>query len=64
MGVSIDGFDELMAQLSNPQELASKMINDNGGMEIECPNCHNVVFVPTTGTTCSCGNEITVTFEN
>ncbi|WP_375180646.1 hypothetical protein [Enterococcus rotai] len=56
----IKGLDRLMKKLSNPEELAKEIINDAGGVEMECPNCQKPIKVPTSGITCSCGQKITV----
>ena len=55
----IKGLDKLMKKLSNPEELAKEIINDAGGVEMECPNCQKLIKVPTNGVTCSCGQKIT-----
>lgn len=39
MGVKITGLDKLMKQLNDPKELAKKVIDNNNGIEIDCPNC-------------------------
>lgn len=56
----IKGLDKLMEKLSNPEQLAKEMIDNAGGVEIECPNCQKLIKVPTSGITCSCGQKITV----
>lgn len=64
MGIKIDGLDNLKKKLSNPQGLVSEMIDNKGGVEIKCPNCDKLVKVPTSGTTCSCGQKIDFTFKS
>ncbi|MGF2053361.1 hypothetical protein [Vagococcus fluvialis] len=64
MGLKITGLDELMKTLSDPKQLAKDMIDNDGGYEMECPNCQKLIKVPTTGTTCSCGQKIVVEFTN
>ncbi|EUJ38166.1 hypothetical protein [Brochothrix thermosphacta] len=58
MGVKITGLDKLMKQLNDPKELAKKVIDNNNGIEIDCPNCQKKIKVPLNGTTCSCGKKI------
>ncbi|MCH4169536.1 MAG: hypothetical protein LKF42_09785 [Streptococcaceae bacterium] len=56
--VKIKGLDSLMKKLSDPQKLSKDIVNQNGGIEIKCPNCHNKIKVPTSGITCKCGQKI------
>ncbi len=53
-----------MKTLSDPKQLAKDIIDNDGGYEMECPNCQKLIKVPTTGTTCSCGQKIVVEFTN
>lgn len=58
--MEIKGLDKLIKKLSNPEKLAKEIVDSKGGIEIECPNCHKKVKVPSKGITCSCGQKITV----
>lgn len=56
--IEIKGLSSLKKKLSDPQQLAKDLVNKNGGIEIECPNCHQKIKVPTSGATCACGKKI------